>query len=509
MKTIKSLIGAFLLMAPMALQSQSKNDMPITGKPEAGQLLRQAWVMYGDVKFEDGNKLAQQAVDKDPACALAYVFLFSANEQEFEQHVVKARGMNLSTDEKLLVDGIMASVKNDKPAQEFFNPLLKKYPKDDLLQLHSLYNVRDVTWRVQTGEALVKRSPKFAPGFNILGYAYMDANALPKAEAAFDKYIVLRPELANVYDSKGDYMMRVENFKEAAALYEKAAGMGMTSSKVRAQRAAARMKYPNLTAEETENLKKIVTLSGQEFLKGNLDAFFTYYADQSIEIFNNQRANVSKANCRKRVEQVFRNGGFTKLTFDSMRAGGAGPIGLVWGKSDGTYKPNNGTEQVDNGNVIFLFRKQKDGTWQILADHFFQASPKATAADEVAVRKVMNDWNNSFKPNEAMTEKHHDALAALYSSQAIELTPNQFANIGTGNLKARWHDLLGQHVQLASLGPIQVSVIGRRAVAWGVAIQNSYQTDPAKVTEAAFPWAFIFTKEKDDVWRILAIHWAQ
>lgn len=58
-----------------------------------------------------------------------------------------------------------------------------------------------------------------------------------------------------------------------------------------------------------------------------------------------------------------------------------------------------------------------------------------------------------------------------------------------------------------ALHPSHVEIIGRRAVAFGVENQNVYPKDSKELQKFQFPWAMILAKEKDDVWRILALHW--
>jgi tetratricopeptide (TPR) repeat protein len=43
-----------------------------------------------------------------------------------------------------------------------------------------------------------------------------------KAEAAFDTYIQLSPDIANPYDSKGDFYMATEQYQSAYESYKKA-----------------------------------------------------------------------------------------------------------------------------------------------------------------------------------------------------------------------------------------------------------------------------------------------
>ena len=60
--------------------------------------------------------------------------------------------------------------------------------------------------------------------YNQLGYAYMDLGKYEDAKNAFDKYIELAPNLANPFDSKGDYFMATKQFEKAYESYMKAFG---------------------------------------------------------------------------------------------------------------------------------------------------------------------------------------------------------------------------------------------------------------------------------------------
>jgi hypothetical protein len=47
------------------------------------------------------------------------------------------------------------------------------------------------------------------------------------------------------------------------------------------------------------------------------------------------------------------------------------------------------------------------------------------------------------------------------------------------------------------------------AVAWRIANQNFYMKASKELIKRQYPWAMILTKEKDDAWRILAMHWVR
>lgn len=488
---------------------QNKGELAFTSSsPEAKKLLRQAWATFADARLDEGNKLIAQALEKDPNFGMAHFSRYTPNVDEQNQNLEKAFSTNLSEDEKMFLNGVKAN-RNKQSPREFFDPLLKKYPKDDILGLWIMFNHADRKSRVEVGESIAKRSPKFAAAYNALGYAYMDLNDMPKAEASFDKYMSLRPDLANVYDSKGDYLVRNSKFQEASLMFDKAVSLGMNSS-IKAQRARARTKFPNPTEAEFTEMKKLVATSTQALMKGDIDGLIQQHADQSMEIFGNQMANIGAANIRRRLLDVSRNNQFIKSDIRLDNIDGVGPISVAWGPYESATKANaSGQVTETKGNAFFVYRKQTDGAWKIAMVHFAPGEQTEADDDVVKVRQVITAWNNSIKPNEPLAEEHLNILANLYSAQAVEMLPSQRSNIGVANLKARWSNFLGMRFETNSLGPINVDVVGRRAVAWGMGIQNGYAKDSQELSRVDFPWVMIFTKEKDDVWRILAINFYQ
>lgn len=505
MKTQKFLIISCIVAVAVTSFAQ-KGELAFTSSSEeAKKLLRQAWVSLGDLKFDEANQLVAQAIEKDPDFGMAYFSRFTADTVERKRNLEKALGAKLSADEKMFLDGVRAN-RNKQSPKQFFDPLLKKYSKDNYLALWILFSQPTAKERIEVGESLVKRSPRFPPAYNLLGYAYMDEKNMAKAEANFDKYMSLRPDLANPYDSKADYLMRLSKFQEASELYEKAAALGMTQSKLRAQRAMGRAKYLRPSDEEFNKMKNLVTTATAELSKGNVDGLISQHSEQAVEIFGNQMTNVGAANIKARLTDMITNNQFAgnvNLTY----VDGLAPIAVGYGSFESVVTPRNGSKAAESkGNAVFIFHKLADG-WKILAVHFVPGEQSEAADDVVKVRQVINMWSSFVKPGDVISEEHFDALAKLYSPQAIEIYTNRRTNVGIANIRARWSNFLGRKVEANSLGAVDVKVVGRRAVAWGMGIQNSYPKDSQELSKSTFPWAMIFTKEKDDVWRILAVHW--
>jgi tetratricopeptide (TPR) repeat protein len=79
---------------------------------------------------------------------------------------------------------------------------------------------------------------------NTLGYTYMAMEQFEEAAKALDKYIELKPDDPNPYDSKGDYYMTVEEYGKAYESFMKAVKIDSTwtGSLQKANRARAMIK---------------------------------------------------------------------------------------------------------------------------------------------------------------------------------------------------------------------------------------------------------------------------
>jgi ketosteroid isomerase-like protein len=516
---MRVILMAGMLISSSPLVAQSKGEMLFTSSsPEAKKLLRQAWVSYADAKLDEASGYVRQALEKDPEFGMAHAFIHTDDKSARDENLKRAAGCPLSSDEKLLIDGLRA-LQAQESTLDYFEPLLTKYPKDYYLNLWIMFRSKDAKRSKEIGEMIVKRNPKFAPAYNLLGYHYMVQNDFKNAEANFNKYMSLRPDLANVYDSKADYLMRVGKIEEAIPLFEKSSELGMAPSKGRAEIAKAKLKYPGPSHEDVQEIKNLIS----DFSAGamNGDTVMKYRSNQSMEIFPNQMVNVGIDNIRNRMADTFKYGSFTNLDISVESVQGTGPIALAWGNTKGSFKPASTEEINENtGRDIFLFRKQDNGQWRMLVHHWIITEKEGpndlpSSGDISAIREVINSWNSFVKTGEVLSEKHIDNLEALHSSQAVEIYPNQRSNIGIANLRTRWAGFAG--VTWAgftgiSFDTYSVATVGsegssRRAIAWGIGDHSFYPKGSSELYRFLFPWAMILTKEKDDKWRILVYHW--
>lgn len=511
MKSFPFLIYVMMISFSSSVLAQSKGEMPFTSSSSnANQLIRKAWIAMSDAHMEEGDKYIHQALKEDPACAMAYVSLASGNNEERAENIRKAEGMKLSADERLFIDGLKAA-REKKPSQEYFNPLIKKYPKDNYLHLIMMFLIHKQEPAMQIGENIVKRNPKFAPAHNLLGYEYMEKKDMAKAEYHFDKYISLRPDLANTYDSKGDFLMRVGKTEEAIQLYEKASSLGMTASKVKAEEARAKLKYPQLSEEDKVQIRGMLSASIDAYAQNNVDTLLKDYSGQAVKIWGNQAVNVGIANVQESFSGRFKYTPYTRFDGLIESIDGVGSIAIAYGKSESIAKnAASGQETKRTEDFIYLLRKRGDENWKILADHFYGEEESNPLSDEDIknIQALLSDWDHAHALGGPITEEHLPTYAALHSPQIIEIYPNQVTNIGRGNLLARLQFAIGVNFEKSSLNPVAIKGRGRRAVSWGIASQTVYPKNSDKPISRQYPWAMILTKEKDDIWRVLVVHWA-
>jgi hypothetical protein len=119
-----------------------------------------------------------------------------------------------------------------------------------------------------------------------------------------------------------------------------------------------------------------------------------------------------------------------------------------------------------------------------------------------------------MKPGEVLSQEHVENYMATQSSQAVEILPNQWSNIGIANIRLRttgfigitWAQCTGYTFDINSFATIGADGFSGRAVAWGIGDHSNYPKGSDRLSQYLFPWAMILTKEKDGQWRILMYH---
>jgi tetratricopeptide (TPR) repeat protein len=157
---------------------------------------------------------------------------------------------------KMLILSILAMVSCNKSVKdqnadvtESGKELVKLYPNDPDAYFHLAFFqqiIEDYQGQVETllKAAEIKEDPAYV--YNSLGYTYMAMGQFDDAAKALDKYLGLKPEEPNPYDSKGDYYMAVEEYGKAYESFMKAVEIDSTwtGSLRKAKKASAMINSP-------------------------------------------------------------------------------------------------------------------------------------------------------------------------------------------------------------------------------------------------------------------------
>jgi tetratricopeptide (TPR) repeat protein len=223
MKKIMILI-AIVIAASSAAFGQNK-VMPLTGSKEALALFVQGRDKAENL--EDAGTLFEQAIQKDPDFAMAYLFAGRTN-QEFRKNLEKAVALadKVSSGEREWIlaakeqaDGNLVGWKGH------LEQLLKLHPADKRVhsQMGFYYrSIGDDTTALQHFTQSTKLDKNYAPAYNNIGYSNMTLGKYSDAETAFKTYIKLIPKNPNPYDSYAELLMKTGKYDESIIQYNKA-----------------------------------------------------------------------------------------------------------------------------------------------------------------------------------------------------------------------------------------------------------------------------------------------
>ncbi len=226
---------ALFVMLQLGCKTEVSDEVPITTKSnEAKEFFiegRQS-LEFGHV--EEAEKLFDQAIEKDPDFALAWLFksFVDAETGDFQADLDKAVSLapNSSEGEQKLIAAAQAfyGENNRIKANAFYEELAALYPNDVRVHwyLGRSYNGRDMTDQaVASWEKGLAINEEFAPIYESLGYLYNFKEDYPKAEESFQTYLRLAPNEPNAHDCLADLYRKMGKFDNALEHYNKATAM--------------------------------------------------------------------------------------------------------------------------------------------------------------------------------------------------------------------------------------------------------------------------------------------
>ncbi len=171
----------------------------------------------------------QKAIALDSSFVRMYNFIsiYAPNDSiKRRNHALAKKYKHLaSKQEQMLVDATEYRLNHPNDIQEAKLFELAKTCVSDKYLHHTICFLlfrKNPSLAITAGRKAVELDPNYGSSYNILGYAYINNNELDKAAEAFDNFIRCEPNNANPYDSKGDLMRQLGNYKEALQLKRKA-----------------------------------------------------------------------------------------------------------------------------------------------------------------------------------------------------------------------------------------------------------------------------------------------
>ena len=213
-----------LFISPGALLAQQK-EMSLTTSKEALALFVQGREKAENL--EDPGTLFEQAVQKDPQFAIAYLFAGRTN-QEFRKNVEKAASLadRVSPGEREWILAAKDQAEGNQAGRKMhLEQLLKLHPVDKRVhsQMGFYYrSIGDDATALRHFTQAVKLDKNYAPAYNNIGYSNLSLGRYGDAEQAFKTYIKLIPKNPNPYDSYAELLMKTGEFDASIKQYQRA-----------------------------------------------------------------------------------------------------------------------------------------------------------------------------------------------------------------------------------------------------------------------------------------------
>jgi len=96
--------------------------------------------------------------------------------------------------------------------------------------------------------------------------------------------------------------------------------------------------------------------------------YMSFYADDAVELPDGADAIIGKANIAKGMG--FLDDKNDRLTWSPVAASisASGDMGYTWGTYEFRSKLNDGSERVEHGKYMTVWKKQADGAWKVAVD---------------------------------------------------------------------------------------------------------------------------------------------
>ena len=227
-------LGIYLLFSvSLVISGCSKNQIGrmiySTKNTKASDYINEGFRYQDNFADELARKSFQNAIDADPEFAFAYYCLAWITPDRIERDKIVKLGeqylSNANSGEKSMIDPMVKAMSGDEINwQEWVEKFSPLYP-NETRYINFLGNIANNAGDKEKAEVYYNKSLSIqenAAALNSLAYFYNGQGKLEKAKDALDRQLMIAPDLANPYDSMGDYYLEKNNNKKAKEYFEKA-----------------------------------------------------------------------------------------------------------------------------------------------------------------------------------------------------------------------------------------------------------------------------------------------
>ena len=224
----------FLLFTVLAVVVALKSDRTVTTTSREAYDHYLAGIEWKEnFYFRQAMEELEQAIKLDSNFAMAQANLadvygargFTKKSKDM-QAIALANREHVSHREQLQIDIMKAQWDSRRDeAYALSQDYLKQFPDDiDAITGMALQEFGHENYEesLTLFQAAIKKNPRYAPGYNMLGYLNYYLGRYDEALAMLDKYINLSREQANPHDSRGEILHAVGRYDEAIAEFRQA-----------------------------------------------------------------------------------------------------------------------------------------------------------------------------------------------------------------------------------------------------------------------------------------------
>lgn len=227
-------LSASLLLSTAVFSQKTKiTEIPVTtSSADATMLFKQGLAYFDQGNNRKARELFNQAIEKDPKLAIAYMYLANTanTPKEFASALEKAR-VNISGAsewEKAYLEYNQSFLSDDwNKRLSVVKRIVTQYPDAARAQvdLGDVYNARkDYAMARQSYQRAVELDPGWVGGYNALANSYIfgQPKDLAKAEQYARKAVEVAPQSAAAQNLLGDALRAQQKLEEAKNAYTKA-----------------------------------------------------------------------------------------------------------------------------------------------------------------------------------------------------------------------------------------------------------------------------------------------